>query len=56
MGLPCLGTVPFDPELARHCDLGLSPAALGHTHVGRSLDLIAERLLDSLESPGERHP
>jgi Mrp family chromosome partitioning ATPase len=21
--IPCLGTVPFDPELARHCDLGL---------------------------------
>ena len=20
--IPCLGTVPFDPELARHCDRG----------------------------------
>ena len=20
---PCLGTVPFDPELARHCDRGI---------------------------------
>ena len=22
LGIPCLGTVPFDPELARHCDRG----------------------------------
>ena len=21
--IPCLGTVPFDPELARHCDRGI---------------------------------
>jgi ATP-binding protein involved in chromosome partitioning len=49
--IPCLGTVPFDPELARHCDLGASPAALRDTHVGRSLDQVARRILDSLESP-----
>src|SRR5215212_2172946 len=23
LDLPCLGTVPFDPELARHCDRGI---------------------------------
>ena len=23
LGIPCLGTVPFDPELARQCDLGI---------------------------------
>ena len=23
LGIPCLGSVPFDPELARHCDRGL---------------------------------
>src|SRR6185503_3738372 len=23
LGIPCLGTVPFDPELARHCDRGI---------------------------------
>ncbi len=50
LGIPCLGTVPFDPELARHCDLGLSPEALRETPVGRSLEEIAQRLLDSLES------
>jgi ATP-binding protein involved in chromosome partitioning len=48
--IPFLGTVPFDPELARQCDLGISPAALRETHVGRSLEQIAQRLLDTLES------
>ena len=48
LGIPCLGTVPFDPELARQCDLGTPPAALRDTPVGRSLDAIARRLLDSL--------
>ena len=52
--IPCLGTVPFDPELARQCDLGSSPEALRETHVGRSLEQIATRLLDSLE-PSEPH-
>ena len=23
LAIPCLGTVPFDPELARHCDTGI---------------------------------
>ena len=48
--IPCLGTVPFDPELARHCDLGIPFEALRETPVGRALDQIAQRLLDSLES------
>ena len=50
LALPCLGTVPFDPELARHCDLGMAGAGLRDTHVGRSLEQIAGRLLASLES------
>jgi ATP-binding protein involved in chromosome partitioning len=49
--LACLGTVPFDPELARHCDGGLPFAALAGTPVGRALDLVADRLLDSLKEP-----
>src|SRR5262245_11420611 len=28
LGIPCLGTVPFDPELARRCDLGMPSAEL----------------------------
>jgi Mrp family chromosome partitioning ATPase len=49
LGIPCLGTVPFDPELARHCDLGMPFEGLRETHVGRALDQIAQRLLDGLE-------
>jgi ATP-binding protein involved in chromosome partitioning len=50
LGIPCLGSVPFDPELARHCDLGIPFEALRETRVGRDLDHIAQQLLDSLES------
>ena len=31
--IPCLGTVPFDPELARHCDQGIPLAELPDTPV-----------------------
>ena len=50
LGIPCLGTVPFDPELARHCDLGMPHAALRDTPVGLALDQIAQRMMDGLES------
>jgi hypothetical protein len=46
--IPCLGTVPFDPELARHCDLGIPLEELPNTPVGRALDHLAQRLLESL--------
>ena len=49
LGIPCLGTVPFDPELARICDLGTPFAALRGTPVGLTLDRIAQRLLDDLD-------
>lgn len=48
LGIPCLGTVPFDPELARHCDRGIPLADLPATPVGRALDHVAQQLLDSL--------
>jgi ATP-binding protein involved in chromosome partitioning len=48
--IPCLGTVPFDPELARHCDRGVPLAEVPNTPVGRALDHVAQQLLDSLES------
>ena len=48
--IPCLGTVPFDPELARHCDQGIPFAELPDTPVGRALEDVAQQLLDSLES------
>jgi ATP-binding protein involved in chromosome partitioning len=48
--IPCLGTVPFDPELARHCDLGMPFTALSDTPVGVALDGIAQRLIHDLDS------
>jgi ATP-binding protein involved in chromosome partitioning len=47
-GIPCLGTVPFDPELARRCDLGITSDHMPDTPVGRALEDVAQRLLDSL--------
>jgi ATP-binding protein involved in chromosome partitioning len=53
LDIPCLGTVPFDPELARHCDQGIPFTLLAGTPVGRALDHVAQQLLDRLapESP-----
>jgi ATP-binding protein involved in chromosome partitioning len=54
--IPCLGTVPFDPELARQCDQGLPFTELAETPVGRALDHVAQQLLQSLEStPASAH-
>lgn len=50
--IPCLGTVPFDPELARHCDQGIPFDALHETAVGQALAQIAQRLVGGLESTG----
>ena len=49
LDIPCLGTVPFDPELARHCDRGLPLDDQPSSPVGRALDDVAVRLLESLE-------
>jgi ATP-binding protein involved in chromosome partitioning len=48
--IPCLGSVPFDPELARRCDKGIPLAETPDTPVGRALERVAQQLLDSLES------
>ena len=56
LGIPCFGTVPFDPELATHCDRGLPLADLPATPVGRALDHVAQQLLDSLESTSASAP
>lgn len=47
--IPCLGTVPFDPELARHCDRGVPLEDLPGTPVGRALERVARQLMDSLQ-------
>jgi len=49
LAIPCLGAVPFDPELARRCDLGMPFTELRETSVGAALDRIAQRLLDDLD-------
>ena len=46
--IPCLGTVPFDPDLAQHCDRGIPLEDLPATPVGRALEHVAQQLLDSL--------
>jgi Mrp family chromosome partitioning ATPase len=49
LDIPCLGTVPFDPELAHRCDRGIPLDELPATPVGRALDGVARRLLESLQ-------
>jgi ATP-binding protein involved in chromosome partitioning len=44
----CLGMVPFDPELAQHCDRGIPLTELPETPVGRALEHVAQKVLDSL--------
>jgi ATP-binding protein involved in chromosome partitioning len=55
--IPCLGTVPFDPELARHCDHGIPLEPLRGAPVSRALTDVARQLLDSLEpTPPDKEP
>jgi hypothetical protein len=56
LAIPCLGTVPFDPELARHCDEGIPFGALRKTPVGRALDEVARRVWDDLDAGRSAHP
>jgi hypothetical protein len=53
LGIPCLGTVPFDPELARHCDRGMPLTDLPGTPVGQALEQVAQQVLDRLDSTPE---
>jgi ATP-binding protein involved in chromosome partitioning len=57
LDIPCLGTVPFDPDLARHCDRGIPFADMPGTPVVGALEHVAEQLLDSLEpsTPASAH-
>jgi len=52
--IPCFGKVPFDPELARHCDTGIPLTNWRETPVGRALDDVAQKLLDSLATESSR--
>ncbi len=48
-GLPCLGRVPFDPELATLCDLGQPITDHPDLPSARALSGVAGRLLEILE-------
>jgi ATP-binding protein involved in chromosome partitioning len=48
LDIPCLGTVPFDPELARHCDQGIAFSELPDTPVRRALEHVTGKLLETL--------
>jgi ATP-binding protein involved in chromosome partitioning len=47
--IPCLGSVPFDPELARSCDLGIPLETLHGSPVAGAVQQVAQRLLDDLD-------
>jgi ATP-binding protein involved in chromosome partitioning len=49
LGIPCLGSVPFDPELARRCDRGMPLPEQLETPVARALDHAALQLIDALD-------
>jgi ATP-binding protein involved in chromosome partitioning len=56
LGIACLGTVAFDPELARQCDLGIPFTASRETAVGAALEAIAGRVLRDLDPDKEHQP
>jgi len=49
LGIPCLGAVPFDPELALACDLGEAPRAESPSLSWRAIREVAERIRNRLE-------
>jgi ATP-binding protein involved in chromosome partitioning len=56
LDVPCLGSVPFDPELAQSCDRGEPLANPTRTPVGQAVAQIALRLLETLgEDSKETH-
>ena len=50
LGVPCLGRVPFDPELALLCDRGQSIADRPETASAGAVRGVADRLLETLET------
>lgn len=57
LNIPRLGTVPFDPELARICDTGRSLSDLPESPVTRAVAQVAQQLMDILEplTPAAAH-
>jgi len=49
LGIPCLGTVPFDPDLAAACDRGEPPQRDSKSPAWRAIRAAATELRRSLE-------
>lgn len=56
VGVPMLGTVPFDPEIARCVDRGLVVPNLDADAATRPVRMIAARLVELLEHPSAPQP
>lgn len=50
LDLPCLGQLPFDPEMARWCDRGWPEDAIGQTPIPGARETV-DNLLKALETP-----
>jgi ATP-binding protein involved in chromosome partitioning len=48
--IPCLGTIPFDPEIAQQCDRGVPLTRFSETLAGQAVEHAARQLLHTLES------
>jgi len=51
--IPCLGKVPFDPELAKLCDMGLLSTAQQSPNIANPVALIAESILQNYQNKEE---
>jgi ATP-binding protein involved in chromosome partitioning len=51
LGIPCLGTVPFDPDVAAACDRGEPPKADSKSPAWRAVREVAATIRDQLEEP-----
>lgn len=49
LGIPLLGTVPFDPELARMCDRGIPITEHPDAPSAHAVEAVATRIVESLE-------
>lgn len=51
LGVPCLGSVPFDPELAAICDRGGAPPKNSPHSTWRAIRELANKIRNLLEAP-----
>jgi ATP-binding protein involved in chromosome partitioning len=56
LGIPCLGTVPFDPDLAAACDRGEPPKQDSKSAAWRAIREVAGKIRSALLRPSEHGP